>query len=46
METFKIEGKIFERMQKALGVNFTRKTASEFGTIAVNFSKERFIKKD
>ena len=46
METFKIEGKIFERMQKALGGNFTRKTASEFGTIAVNFSKERFIKKD
>lgn len=37
---------VFNRMQKALGSAFTRRMASEFGTIAVNFSKERFIKKD
>lgn len=46
METFRIEGKIFERLAKVLPANYQRKLVSEFGTIAVNFSKERFVKKD
>lgn len=46
METFKIEGKAFERLAKLIPPDYQRKLVSEFGTIAVNFSKERFIKKD
>ena len=46
METFKIEGKVFERLGKLVASNYKRKIISEFGTIAVNFSKERFVKKD
>lgn len=46
METFKIEGKAFERLAKIIPANYQRKLVSEFGTVAVNFSKERFVKKD
>ncbi len=47
METFRIDDNgIFDRLKKISNPNFTRKMASDFGTIAVNFSKERFVKKD
>lgn len=46
METFKIEGKAFEQLGRLVSSNYKRKIISEFGAIAVNFSKERFIKKD
>lgn len=46
METFVIKDEVFVRMRKALGPEFTNKAVSEFGTIAVNFSKERFVKKN
>lgn len=46
METFRIEGKVFERITRIVGVEFSKRMSSEFGTIAVNFSKERFVKKD
>lgn len=46
METFKIKGKAFERLGKIVSSGYKLKLMSEFGTIAVNFSKERFIKKD
>lgn len=46
METFRIEGEIFERLARIVPANYLRKLVSEFGTIAVNFSKERFVKKD
>lgn len=46
METFKIEGKAFERLGKIVSSGYKLKLMSEFGTIAVNFSKERFVKKD
>ncbi len=45
METFKIEGKAFERLGKIVSSGHKLKLMSEFGTIAVNFSKERFVKK-
>lgn len=41
-----LNGEVFSRMRKALGDTFARKMTSEFGTIAVNFSKERFVRKD
>ncbi|SHK69561.1 phage virion morphogenesis protein [Epilithonimonas mollis] len=46
METFVIRDEVFVRMRRALGPTFTNKIVSEFGTIAVNFSKERFVKKN
>lgn len=46
MEIFRIEGKAFERLAKLIPADYQRKLVSEFGTIAVNFSKERFVKKD
>lgn len=46
METFRIEGKVFERLGKIVPPHYKRRLISEFGTIAVNFSKERFIKKN
>ncbi|AQY22988.1 phage virion morphogenesis protein [Riemerella anatipestifer] len=46
METFIVKGEVFSRMRKALGDNFSRKMTSEFGAVAVNFSKERFVKKN
>lgn len=46
METFKIEGKAFERLGKLVSSGYKKRLMSEFGTVAVNFSKERFIKKN
>lgn len=46
METFRIKGKAFERLGKIVPKHYKKKLMSEFGTIAVNFSKERFIKKN
>lgn len=46
METFRINGKAFERLGKIVPQYYKKKLLSEFGTIAVNFSKERFIKKN
>lgn len=46
MKTFVIKNDVFNRMRKALGKTFSMKMTSEFGTVAVNFTKERFVRKD
>lgn len=46
MQNFKIDNVPFQRLKKALGSGFSRPMMKEFGTVAVNFSKERFVRKD
>jgi len=46
MEHIVIDNDVFKKMHKALGTGWTNRMSSEFGIVAVNFSKERFRRKD
>lgn len=45
MEHIIIDNDVLNRMHKALGTGWTNKMTAEFGIEAVNFSKERFVRK-
>lgn len=46
MEHIIIDNEVFTRMHKALGTGWTNQMTAQFGIEAVNFSKERFVRKD
>lgn len=46
MEQIIVNDEVFKRMHKAMGSAWTRRMTAEFGIDAVNFTKERFRRKD